>query len=53
MIFFIEDLQNEPKWRVQLADFEILNIVLLLNFIFVSENHITVVAVIGRLHYVI
>ena len=39
------DLQNEPKWLVLLADFEILNVVLLLNFILVSENHITVVAV--------
>ena len=34
MIFFIVDLQNEPKWLVRLANFEILNVVLLLNFIF-------------------
>ena len=26
MVFFIVDLQNEPKWLVQLADFENLNV---------------------------
>ena len=35
------------EWLVQMANFENVNIVLLLNFIFVSENHITVVAVGG------
>ena len=34
------------EWLVRLANFENLNIVLLFNFIFVSENHITIVAVI-------
>ena len=33
------------EWLVRLANFENLNVVLLLNFIFVSENHITVVSV--------
>ena len=33
------------EWLVRLDNFENLNVVLLLNFIFVSENHITVVAV--------
>ena len=37
------------EWLVRLANFENLNIVLLLNFIFVSENHITVVAVFSSL----
>ena len=39
------------EWLVRLANFENLNIVLLLNFIFVSENHITVVAVHGYTGY--
>ena len=33
------------EWLVRLANFDNLNVVLLLNFIFMSENHITVVAV--------
>ena len=37
------------EWLGRLANFENLNIVLLLNFIFVSENHISVVAVYWRL----
>ena len=38
------------EWLGQLANFEDLKVVLLLNFIFMSENHITVVAV-GMSHF--